>query len=189
MTRAYRPNRSIHSILILASFTIAAAVALRASDPVGAYTMVDRVVRHPNSTEPTSVQIFGVFSFAIPRERNGQQPTPPGSFVGTPDSGDVYGAVQKGYLFYTCPAGQERACRGEWNDLHSIAGTGAVVGFGTRWQMTGRVRPAPEPPASPDVYPLNVGIVKMGVHGGTSLVNRSQYPDLVAALQAASRGQ
>src|SRR5262245_21108078 len=110
-----RENRTIHSILILVSFTIgAAAVALRASDPVGAYTIVDKVVRQPNSTEPTSVQIFGAFSFAIRRDANGQISHPPGSFVGTADQGDVYAAVQKGYLFYTCPAGQERNCRAEW---------------------------------------------------------------------------
>ena len=185
-----RENRSIHSILILASLIVgAAAVAVRASDPVGAYTIVEKVVRQPNSTEPTSVQIFGAFSFAIRRDANGQITHPPGSFVGTADPGDVYAAVQKGYLFYTCPAGKEQTCRAEWNDLNSIAGTGQIVGFGTRWQMTGRVRPASEPPANPDVYPLNVGIVKMGSYGASGLTNRSQYPELIAALQAASRAK
>jgi hypothetical protein len=29
----------------------------------------------------------------------------------------------------------------------------------------------------------------MGIHGGTTMPNRSQYPDLIAALQAAARGK
>ena len=183
-------RRSIHSILILVSFVVGvAAVALRASDPVGAYTIVDKVVRQPNNTEPTSVQIFGVFSFAIRRDASGQQPHPSGSFAGTADPGDVYGPVQRGYLFYTCPAGKEQTCQAEWNDLNSIAGTAQIVGFGTRWQMTGRVRPLTEKPASPDVYPLNIGIIKMGSSSPNGFTSRSQYPDLVAALQAASRGK
>src|SRR5678815_3934028 len=139
-------------ILILAPFVMAVATAvLGASDPVGAYTIVDKVVRLPNSTEPTSVQIFGVFSCAVPREVNAQQPFPPGSF-GRPETGDVYGAVQKGYLYYTCPSGREGNCQAEWADLNSIAGKSEVVGFGTRWRMTGRVRPLTEKPANPDVY-------------------------------------
>ena len=185
-----RKNRSIHSILILASLIIGgAAVALRASDPVGAYTIVDKVVRQPNSTEPTSVQIFGVFSFAVPREANAQQPFPAGSF-GKQETGDVYGAVQKGYLYYTCPSGREVNCQAEWADLNSMAGKSEVVGFGTRWRMTGRVRPVAEKPASPDVYPVNIGIVRMGPYGANGQNNRTtQYPDLIAALQAASRGK
>lgn len=177
-------------LLIVALFVIGAAVVvLRASDPIGAYTIVDKVVQLPNSTEPTSVQIFGVFSFAVPREPSGQQSFPPGSF-GMANTGDVYGAVQKGYLYYTCPSGREANCQAEWADLNSIAGKSEVVGFGTRWRMTGRVRPVTEKPASPDVYPVNIGIVRMGPYGANGQNNRtSQYPDLIAALQAASRGK
>jgi len=177
-------------ILILAPFVMAAAtVVLGASDPIGAYTIVDKVVRLPNSTEPTSVQIFGVFSFAIPRDANFQQPFPPGSF-GRAETGDVYGAIQKGYVYYTCPTGREANCQAEWADLNSIAGKSEVVGFGTRRGMTSRVRPMTEKPASPDVYPLNIGIVRMGPYGANGQNNRtSQYPDLIAALQAASRGK
>jgi hypothetical protein len=45
----------------------------------------------------------------------------------------------------------------------------------------------PEKPENPDVYSLNVGLVKMGQYGNTGMQNRSQYPDMIAALQAASR--
>ncbi|HEX5071146.1 MAG TPA: hypothetical protein VFV78_13095 [Vicinamibacterales bacterium] len=179
--------QSVLAVSALAAILVA-VVPLHASDPVGAYTIVEKVVLAPNPTAPTTAQIFGVFSFAVPRNKDFTQPWPPGSF-GTANTGDVYAAVQKGYLFYSCPAGRETACRAEWNDLGAVAGKGDVVGFGTRWAMTGRVRQASEAPANPDVYPLNVGVVKMGIHAGTTMQNRSQYPDLIAALQAASRSK
>jgi len=164
------------------AFTV---IPLRASDPVGIYGIVDKVIEAPNATAPTSVQVWGVFSLAIRRDANGNQPWPPGSF-GTANTGDVYGPVQKGYLHYTCPAGKETLCRAEWSDLQTLAGKPDVIGFGSRWAATGRVRPATEAVGSPDSYPLNVGLVKMGIHGGTTMQNRSQYPDLISALKAAA---
>jgi hypothetical protein len=175
-------------LCILLAVVAIAVVPLRASDPVGAYTIVDKVVLEPNATEPTSAQIFGVFSFAVPRAKDFSQPWPPGSF-GTPNTGDVYAAVQKGYVYYTCPKGKEATCAAEWTDLKSLAGKGEVVGFGTRWAMTGRVRLATEVPTSPDVWPLNMGVVKMGNYRPTGNTNRSQYPDLIAALEAASKSK
>lgn len=173
---------------ILTAVIAIAVVPLRASDPIGAYTIVDKVVLEPNATEPTSAQIFGVFSFAVPRAKDFTQPWPPGSF-GTQNTGDVYAAVQKGYVYYTCPKGKETSCQAEWMDLKSIAGKGEIVGFGTRWAMTGRVRPATEVPTSPDVWPLNMGVTKMGNYGSTGMPNRSAYPDLIAALKAASNSK
>lgn len=179
---------TLHVLCLLTAALAVAVVPLRASDPVGAYALIEKVVLEPNTGPATSVQIFGVFSFAVKRAADFTQPWPPGSF-GTPNTGDVYAAVQKGYLYYTCAGGKESACRNEWADLKTIAGTGDVVGFGTRWAMTGRVRAVTDKPAAPDVYPLNVGLVKMGIHGGTTMPNRSQYPDLIAALQAAARAK
>ena len=179
-----RPKLS--SLLCLLAAVGIAVVPLRASDPVGAYAIIQKVTLAPNDTEATSVQIQGVFSFAVRRDSSGQQPWPAGSF-GTANTGDVYAAVQKGVLYYTCAKGKEAACRNEWADLKTIAGTNQVIGFGSRWAMTGTVRPVLEKTATPDVYPLNVGLVKMGIHGGTTMQNRSQYPDLIAALEAAAR--
>jgi len=178
------------SLCALSAFAavLITVVPLRASDPIGAYRIVDKVFLAPNATEPTTAQIFGVFSFAVPRNKDFTQPWPPGSF-GTANTGDVYAAVQKGYLYYSCLAGKEKACRAEWNDLSAVAGKGDVVGFGARYGMSGRVRQATDAPVNPDVYPLNVGVVKMGIHAGTTMPNRSQYPDLIAALQAASRSK
>ena len=184
-----KPRFSSLSILCLSVCALVASVVpLRASDPVGAYAIIEKVVLEPNATQPTSVQIFGVFSFAVRRTADGTQPWPAGSF-GTANTGDVYAAVQKGYLHYSCPKGKEATCRNEWADLKSMAGTPEVIGFGSRWAMTGHLHPVTEKSSTPDVYPLNVGLVKMGTHGGTTMTNRSQYPDLIAALQAAVRAK
>jgi len=184
-----KPKFSSFSVLCLSAVALVLTIVpLRASDPVGAYAIIEKVVLEPNATEPTAVQIFGVFSFAVRRAADGTQPWPAGSF-GTANTGDVYAAVQKGYVYYTCPKGKEATCRNEWTDLKSLAGTPEVIGFGSRWAMTGRVHPVTEKSTTPDVYPLNVGLVKMGMHGGTTMTNRSQYPDLIAALQAASRAK
>ena len=166
-----------------------AATSVRASDPVGVYTMVERVVFEPNDTAPTSVQIWGAFSVAIPRNQDMTQSKPPGSF-GDAAVGDVYAAVQKGYLYYSCPAGKDAQCRNEWNDLKSIAGTHKVVGIGTRWNQHVRVRPATEKPQAPDTYAINVGVVPIGQYGNRpGEQNRTQYPDLIAALEAAIKGK
>src|SRR5215470_7668117 len=87
---------------------IAVAIPLRASDPVGVYCLIEKVVLEP-TTAATSIQIWGAFSFAMPI----YAPTnPPGTF-GNASIGDVYGAVQTGYLYYACPSGKESVCRNE----------------------------------------------------------------------------
>lgn len=178
---------SMFSMLVLA---LAAAVApLRASDPVGVYCMIDKVVLEPNDNAPTAVQIWGAFSVAIPRAQDMSQPKPAGSF-GDARVGDVYGAVEKGYLYYTCPAGKDTQCRSEWADLKSIAGTHKVVGIGTRWNQHLRVRSASQKPDAPDPYALNIGVVPIGQFGNRpGVTNQTQYPDLVAALEVALKGK
>jgi hypothetical protein len=176
----------LSTVCLLTAVLAAAAISLRASDPVGVYAIVDRVVLQPNDVEPTSVQIWGVFSFAVSRGSNGVQPFPDGSF-GNQASGDVYGPVQKGYVYYTCPAKMDARCQAEWADLKSSAGKHEVVAFGQRWEMTGRVRPATENPANPDGYTLNIGTMRMGSYGATGSPQLPQYAGMVAALQAASR--
>ena len=162
-------------------------VPLRASDPVGIYGLIDKVVLEPNDARPTAAQIWGAFSLAIRRGNNGVQSKPEGSF-GNANAGDVYGAVQKGYLYVRCPQGKESLCRNEWSDLKAAATRKDVVGFGSRWENTPlTVRKATDAPALPDVYAMNVGVVKIAEWTGVD--NRTQYPDLIAALQAASRSK
>ena len=88
-----------------------------------------------------------------------------------------YGAPEQGYFYYTCAKGQDTTCVAEWMDLKATAAKGDIVGFGTRYNPSGRLRKADEKAASPDLYPTNVGVVKLAA---------STYPDMVMALKAAA---
>jgi hypothetical protein len=160
---------------------------LRASDPVGVYCLVEKVVFEPNEASPNAAQIWGAFSFAVPP--SGGRYVKPESGFGNAAIGDVYAPVQKGYLYYKCEERQTALCRNEWADLKSVAGKHEVLGFGGRHEPNGSVRKPDDPPSSPDVYPLNVGVVKIGMYGNTGLQNLTQYPDMIAALEAALRAK
>jgi len=153
---------------LLRALTLVATVALvvvpvRASDPVGCYGIIERVTLWPDSSEPQTIQVFGAFALST-----------------APGTGNNYDAVQSGYLYFTCAKGKDTACYAEWNDLKKLAGTGQIIGFGNRYGKTDmRVRPATEKVASPDEYPLNIGLQKMGNYNGV------MYPDLTKALKAA----
>jgi hypothetical protein len=184
MTNVMKPTVFL-GVVLAGALTLVSP--LRASDPVGVYCLVEKVVLEPNDANPTAAQIWGAFSFAVP-PAGGHYVKPEGGF-GNAANGDVYAAVQRGYLYYTCEASQVTACRNEWADLKSIAGKHEVVGFGGRHEPNGSVRKTSDPPSSPDVYPLNVGVVKIGVYGNTGLQNQTPYPDMIAALEAALRGK
>src|SRR5438477_181869 len=122
-------------VLALAA-ALAVGGAARASDPVGGYLLVDKLVLEP-SESPTKIQIWGSIVLATKR------------------SGKDYGSAQRGYLYYEAPSGKEATCRREWNDLKKAAGTGQVIGFGTSYKLEaqGTVRKASEKPEKPDPYP------------------------------------
>jgi len=128
--------------LVMLGACLALSVALRASDMVGIYGIVEKVVLEPSDAAPQRVQVWGAFALAEGR-------------------GSTYQAPQRGYLYYTCPSGQESICRNEWGDLKSLAGKKTGVGFGQRYKPTGRVRGPQEKAASPDTYPIEMGIVKV----------------------------
>jgi hypothetical protein len=136
-------NRTIGGLVILTAACTGWAVALQASDPVGVYAVVEKVVLEPAEGTPQRIQIWGAFAIA---ER---------------DSTDNYGPAQRGYLYYSCPQGQEQVCRNEWADLKAVAGKSTGIGFGGRYKDSGRVRKADEKAASPDTYPIQLGIVRM----------------------------
>ena len=140
----------IGGVMVLAACALT-TVTLRASDFVGVYAVVEKVVLEPSDTAPQRVQIWGAFALS-----DGQR-------------GSNYGPAQRGYLYYSCPAGQEATCRREWEDLKSVAGKDIGVGFGQRYKATGRIRKADDKPASPDVYPIERGIVRLSA-GHDSLV-------------------
>ena len=137
--------------LVAAGACVLTAVTLRASDFVGVYTVVESVVLEPSEAAPERIQIRGAFALA-----DGKR-------------GSTYGAAERGYLYYSGPAGQQAVCRAEWADLKSVAGKNIGVGFGGRYAPTGRIRKADEKPASPDVYPIERGVVRLSA-GHDSLV-------------------
>jgi hypothetical protein len=61
------------------------------------------------------------------------------------------------------PRGNEQLARREWEDLKSIAGSRQVVGLGSVWSGSARVRvrKSDEEAKSPDDYPLGNGLVKI----------------------------
>jgi hypothetical protein len=135
-------RRNTVLIVALACWAAAGTVRLTASDMIGVYAVIEKVVFEPTQGQPERVQVWGAFATADTRNN------------------DDYGAPQKGYLYFSCPTAQLTACRNEWADLHSVAGKGAGVGFGARHIPNGRVRSATDKPESPDPYPIKMGVVK-----------------------------
>jgi hypothetical protein len=121
-----------------------------ASDPVGVYTIVEKVTFEPNDTSPQRVQVWGVFAIA----------TPPG---------DAYTSPARGYMYFAAAPGQEAIAKKEWADLKSVAGTGQGVAFGGRYTRTGNqveilrvsVRNRDAKPENPDTYPIANGVTKI----------------------------
>ena len=128
--------------LVLAAFTFAAATA-RASDPIGIYALVDKVVLEPSEAAPERIQIWGAFAFA----KRGYS--------------DEYESPQRGFLYYKLRPEEKSTCLKEWADLKSVAGTNQVVGFAARHRDTGTLRKADVKPANPDPYPLGFGVTKL----------------------------
>jgi hypothetical protein len=152
-------------MLLIGAVVIFSAATLSASDPVGTYAIVEKVVFEPNETSPQRVQIWGVFSQAD-----------------TTRGGDFYSKPQRGYLYYTVVPGKEAIARKEWADFKSVAGTGQGIAFGARYSMLGKVRKETDAPASPDPYSVN--------GNGATKVNPStgyqpNMEDVVAQLKAA----
>jgi hypothetical protein len=134
-------------MLALAAAVVAGGPA-RASDPVGGYLIVDRVVLEP-ADAPTTIQVWGAFSIAQLK------------------GGATYTSPQRGYLYYKAAAGKEAVCRREWSDLKKAAGKAEVIGFGSSYDLKGlgTIRKADSRPEAPDPYPLGSGLVR--VNGDT----------------------
>ena len=137
-------TRTLTVMLVAAIIAIGAAITLNASVPVGVYASVDQVVFEPNEAEPERVRVSGVFA------------------LWDEEGGNGYDAPQRGYLYYSCSRQHVTLCRNEWADLKSVAGTGQIIGFGSRSLLAGRVRSANDRASAPDVYPIQFGVVRMG---------------------------
>jgi hypothetical protein len=113
-----------------------------ASDPVGIYAIVDKVVLEPNETSPERIQIWGAFAIAEGR-------------------GETYRNAERGYLYYKLNTEKPTVCRNEWSDLKSVAGTGQIVAFGFRYEEKGKLRKKDAQAENPDVYPIAMGLKKI----------------------------
>jgi len=127
--------------LLLALHSLGVGRAL-ASDPVGIYALVDKVVIEPNEANPERIQVWGAFAIAE-------------------GYGSTYKNAERGYLYYKVNSDKSTACLKEWNDLKSVAGTGQIVAFGSRHGEKGKLRKKEAKPENPDVYPVAMGLTKV----------------------------
>lgn len=142
-----------------------AATTLTASDPVGIYAIVEKVIFEPSEAAPQRVQVWGVFSLAD-----------------TARGGNYYTKPQHGYLYYSLPAGKEAIAQREWTDMKAMAGTGQGIAFLARYSPLGKIRLDSEKPSSPDAYNVSNGM-------GVSKVNpapgyQDNMTDIVGQLKA-----
>jgi hypothetical protein len=157
------------TLLVGAMFMLTAAT-LTASDPVGVYAIVQKVILEPNDKAPERIQIWGVFALAD-----------------TARGGNSYTKPQRGYLYYSLPKGKESTALKEWADFKAVAGTGQGIAFGTRYGPLGKVRPDSEKPASPDSYSPDssyangIGVTKVNPAPGY----QDNMSDIIGQLKAA----
>src|SRR5215212_10030896 len=118
------------SLWLAPIFVLALTSGLWASDPVGVYALIDKVVFEPSEGKPQRAQIWGAFALAEAK------------------FGDEYLAPIRGYLYYTLPGEKDEVVQAEWADMKKVAGTGQVIAFGSRYKSSGRVRGGGAPSGS-----------------------------------------
>src|SRR5262245_57442537 len=110
---ASEEEETMQKLTVLACLAALAGTA-RASDPMGVYGVATHVTIQ--KTDPPSLIISGAFA---------PVDTQTGVYVS-----------KAGYMYYACPAGQEKTCAIEWADMQKLSGGGVCFGFGARrdWQ-------------------------------------------------------
>jgi hypothetical protein len=122
--------------------------AARASDPVGIYGLVEKVVLEPNADKPERAQVWGVFRVAVK------------------NAGDEYTPPAYGYFYYGLAPGKADDSRREWADMKKVAGTGDVIAFANRYGEKGTLHKAAEKPDKPEPHPIAGGLEKLRATGG-----------------------
>jgi hypothetical protein len=140
---------------------LALAPAATASDPVGVYAVIDKVVLEPGSGAARRIQVWGTFARAVK------------------GNGEEYTAPEHGYMYFSLPPDKQDLCRKEWTDLKKLAGTKQCVAFGSRYKPTGTVRKKDDPAKEPDVYPVGFGLTKVGAdnYEARKLLEKTKSPD------------
>lgn len=152
--------RLLRSLIGAAVLLLAVTQQASASDPIGIYAVIDKVVIEPSESAPERVQIWGVFSLA---EGGGNQ----------------YRAPEAGYLYFRFPEKKAELAKREWKDLLRMVGKSEAVGFGARYLEKGTVRSAKEKPSKPDVYPIGFGLSR--------ITEARNYPVIERLLEAARK--
>lgn len=135
------------NIALAAAVLFPVVVSLLPSDPQAVYAILDQVVLLPSAEQPDRIELHGAFALA----EGGR--------------GQYYRAPRLGVLRLG-PGKDRTATLAQWRDLQALAGTGAVVTFGSRYEMLAstalpwRVQPKDEPaprelPAWSAGYALN----------------------------------
>jgi len=171
----------MHSFPIAVLFTAvsAAFVPHPPSDPGGVYAVIDKAVLLPSVAAPTSLELHGAFALAEgPR-------------------GQYYRAPRAGVLRFGFGKDAD-ACVQQWRAIAAQAGTGAVVWFGSRYEMLGYgavppvVLRADEPAGALPAYPTgwDVRVVENVDYGPArelALLPRCLPVDLGNQRQSAER--
>jgi hypothetical protein len=138
-------NLAMHLCGVILLTVLFAPADVRASDPVGIYAYVDRVVLEPSDTAPERIQVWGGFALA----------------KDTPTRMEYHNA-EAGYLYFKLRPGDEEICKKEWADLKSVAGKQQIVAFGSRdTNPPPTIRKTSAKPENPDVYPKGWGMTKV----------------------------
>lgn len=132
----------VHLVFLFAAVLGLSAAGALGSDPVGIYALVDKVVFEPSDSAPERIQVWGAFALAE-------------------GGGYKYAAGKRGIMYFKLKPGEEEICRKEWNDIKSVAGTGQIVAFGTRYDPKGSIYSTTAKLEKPDVYPVGFGLTKI----------------------------
>lgn len=124
-----------------------------ASMPASAWGDVEEVTFEPDAkdvTTATRMIVKGVFARS---KMDAAFPT--------------YGAPERGYFYYECPAGKLDLCRLEWKDIASAIGTTSCAGWGDGAKTAGTLRAWCDAKSAVDAYPLHMGVQKTPWANGT----------------------
>ena len=183
-------------VSILALILILAASALMASGTVGIYGIVSKVVLEPNDTNPERIQIWGAFTLVDGGNGSGGKTlTPQRGYlyfalpVGTAAANQREAALKEWADFKTIAGTNQAVAFGRFGYIGAFADElisrpagmppyvlmgGDPVNFSMS-RSENPIRSESVKPASPNSYPLNMGLTKLSSTGNlAAVVNQLQ---------------
>lgn len=162
MTRAVRAMALGGALLLT---TVGVESSALASDSIGIYSVVKKVRYEPDPQNATALRVRICGAFAKARIT----------------SGDYYPA-EAGYMYYSCPTGQEAMCRMQWGEIEAAGKAGKCIGWGVRRDPKNPSQPNDNgsvhtalPVGNPDVYELGMGTgMNPDLSGGTAACNSAE---------------